>query len=54
MNIKDFITAFPDISLQEVMNNSDSIKTTLVDMYNKIEMISLNYKLDEMPQDQVQ
>jgi hypothetical protein len=26
----------------------------LVDMYNKIEMISLNYKLDELPQDQVQ
>ncbi len=54
MKIKDFVTAFPNITLKEVMDSSDSLKSALVDMYNKIEMISLNYNLDDLHQDQVQ
>ncbi len=53
MHIKDFVHAFPNISLRDMFENSDTLKSELLWMYNKIEMIWLNYNLDDLHQDQI-
>ena len=54
MKIKDFVHTFPNITIKEIADNSDTLRSGLLDMYNKVEMISLNYNLDDLHQDQIQ
>lgn len=54
MKLKDFIQAFPNLNIKEVMDSSDWLKASLTDLYNKVEMISLNYNLDDVKPDQIQ
>lgn len=54
MKIKDFVQTFPNITIKEIADNSDTLRSGLLDMYNKVEMISLNYNLDDLHQDQIQ